>query len=121
MRKEIPPLQKPTMPTHSQGLGGEEPFNEKDLMNTSNDIKNTCCQTNLKKETQLEKSVCHKEHDHGQVARIVPHRTVYPPCDHLTHLRDIKVALTSWTKNGQKELIGKITNCIVRKLNGNNS
>ena len=25
------------MPTHSQGLGGEEPFNEKDLMNTNND------------------------------------------------------------------------------------
>ena len=37
VRKEIPPLQKPTMPTHSPGLGGEEPFNEKDLMNTNND------------------------------------------------------------------------------------
>ena len=76
------------MPIHSQGLGEEEPIHDKDLPNTKNDD-----QTNLIKETQLEKGVCHKEHDHGQVACIVPHRTVDPTSDHLTHLRDIKLAL----------------------------
>ena len=42
MRKEIPPLQKPTMPIHSQGLGEEEPIDDKDLQHTNNDktIKN---------------------------------------------------------------------------------
>ena len=37
MRKEIPSLQKLTMPIHSQGLGGEEPIDDKDLQNTNND------------------------------------------------------------------------------------
>ena len=37
VRKEIPPLQKPTMPIHSQGLGGEEPIDDKDLQSTKND------------------------------------------------------------------------------------
>ena len=37
MRKEIPPLQKPTMPIHSQGLGGEEPIDDEDSQSTNND------------------------------------------------------------------------------------